>query len=355
MTSEKISPQTSSPPILDRTTLQNSVLYKLNQRTFARGEITFPCLPHFVDSYISKITGLFTTLQKPFSSAEVDNLRQMLAKRMEEGFRASPHSYVTFRYQPAQPPQTGFVCQVSVSGSSIAQQYNTWVSARKPPLFGTYPDAKLMAVVRELGDPASTPILDVGAGTGRNSIALAQLGHPVDAVELTPAFAQQIRDAATEKSLPITVTEGDILDPLVRMQPSHYQLALVSEVISHLRDVDQVRLLLAKMCDFLRPGGLLLFNLFLTVEGYELTEEVREWGLMAFSSILTPTELSGAMDRLPLQFLSEESVYDYEKAHLPADGWPPTGWFQNWSTGRDVFPLQEQPPISLRWILCRRL
>jgi SAM-dependent methyltransferase len=355
MISEPTLPQNSSQPILDRTTLQNAVFYKLNQRTFARGEITFPCLPHFIDHYIHKITGLFTTLQKPFSSAEVDNLRQMLIKRLEEGFQASPHSYVTFRYQPAQPPQTGFICQFSLSSSSVAQQYDTWVSARKPPLFGTYPDAKLMAVVRELGNPTTTPILDVGAGTGRNSLPLAQLGHPVDAVELTPPFAQQIRDAAAEKNLILTVTEGNILDPLLRMKPSYYQLALISEVISHLRDVDQLRLLFAKMCDFLRPGGLLLFNLFLTVEGYELTEEVREWGLMAFSSIFTRSELTTAMDRLPLQFIEEESVYDYEKAHLPSDGWPPTGWFQNWSTGRDVFPLQEQPPISLRWVLCRRL
>lgn len=355
MSSEPILPPTSSQPILDRTTLQNAVLYKIHQRTFAKGEITFPCLPEFVDSYVTQIKGLFTTLQKPFSTGEVDNLRQLLIKRMEEGFQTSPHSYVTFRYQPAQPPQTGFVCQLSISSSSVAQQYDSWVSARTPPLFGTYPDAKLMAVVRDFGDPASTPILDVGAGTGRNSLPLAQLGHPVDAVELTPPFAQQIRDAAAEKHLTITVTEGNILDPLIRMKPSYYQLALISEVISHLRDLDQLRLLLAKMCDFLRPGGLLLFNLFLTVDEYELTDEIRQWGLMSFSSIFTRSELSAAMDRLPLEFVEEESVYDYEKANLPADGWPPTGWFQNWATGRDVFPLQEQPPISLRWVFCRRL
>jgi 2-polyprenyl-3-methyl-5-hydroxy-6-metoxy-1,4-benzoquinol methylase len=345
----------TSQPTLDRTTLQNSILYKINQRTFAKGELTFPCLPHFIDSYLNKITGLFTVLQKPFSSVEVDQLRQTLMKRMEEGFQASPHSYVTFRYEPAQPPQTGFVCQVNVSSSSVSQQYNNWVSTRKPPLFGSYPDAKLMAIVKDFGNPATVPILDVGAGTGRNTIPLAQLGHPVDAVEMTSPFAQQIRDAAAEKNLPITVTEGNILDPLVRMKPSYYQLGLIAEVISHLRDVDQLRLLLAKMCDFLRPGGLLLFNLFLTVEGCELTEDFREWGLMAFSSIFTSAELVAAMDRLPLQLLSEESVYNYEKAHLPAEGWPPTGWFENWSTGRDVFPLQEQPPINLQWVLCRRL
>ncbi|HIK33816.1 MAG TPA: class I SAM-dependent methyltransferase [Oscillatoriales cyanobacterium M59_W2019_021] len=355
MTSEPLFSQDPSPKIPDRTTLQNAVLYKINQRSFAKGELTFPCLPNFVDCYIQKITGLFTTLQKPFSQSEVENLRQQLVKRMEEGFQASPHSYVTFRYQPAQPPQTGFICQVSISSSSVAQQYNTWVSARQPPLFGKYPDAKLMEVVKNLGNPESTPILDIGAGTGRNTIPLAQLGHPVDAVELTPPFAQQIRDAAAEKNLPIAVTEGNILDPLVRMKPSHYQLALISEVISHLRDRDQLRLLLAKMCDFLCPGGLLLFNLFLTADGYELTDDVREWGLMAFSSIFTRAELSDAMDRLPLQFIEETSVYDYEKAHLPADGWPPTGWFQTWSTGRDVFPLQEDPPIRLQWVLCRRV
>jgi SAM-dependent methyltransferase len=339
----------------DPATLQNVVFFKVNQRMFAKGEITFPCLPGAIDRFIQQIEGLFTALQKPFSASEIANLRQVMLARMEQAFQSSPHSFVTFRYEPAQPPQPGFVCQVNVASTSVAQQYTNWVSSRQPPLFGKYPDAKVMAIVGQLGTPETNPVIDIGAGTGRNSVPIAQLGYPVDAVELTPAFAQQIREIATEKGLPITVTEGNILDPLVRLRPSHYQLAIVSEVISHLRGVDQLRLLFAKMCDFLRPGGVLLCNLFLTVDGYELPQVFREWGEVSFSSIYTRADLAAAMERLPLQLLLEEAVYDYEKANQPADGWPPTSWYDSWSNGRDVFPVQKHPPINLQWLLLRRI
>ncbi|MDY6937290.1 MAG: class I SAM-dependent methyltransferase [Cyanobacteriota bacterium] len=344
-----------SPPITDPALLEKAVLSKIHLRTRAKGEITFPCLPQFLGHYIDQIEQLFIALHTPFAPAEIENLRQMFAQNLERGFQATPHAYVTFEYQSATPPKPGYVCNFKLIGGTVAQQYENWVNQRKPPLFGAYPDAKVMAVAQQLGQPAANPILDVGAGTGRNTIPLAQLGHPVDAIELTPSFAQQIQTHATEKGLPVTVTQGNVLDPTTRMRPAHYQLAVISEVISHLRSAQELRLLLAKMCDFLRPGGLLLFNLFLPVAGYEPGPREREWGQMAFSSIFSRSELVSAVDLLPLQVLSEESVYDYEKAHQPSQAWPPTGWFENWASGRDVFPVKGQPPISLRWFLYRRL
>lgn len=344
-----------SSPITDPALLEQAILGKINTRTTAKGEITFPCLPQLLDHYLRQIEELFISLHKPFSAGEIENIRQMFALNLERGFQITPHAYVIFKYQPAQPPKQGYLCNFQLTGGSVAQQYENWVRHRKPPLFGTHPDAKVIAIAKQLQPPQANPILDVGAGTGRNTIPLAQLGHPVDAIELTPSFCQQMRSSAAEKSLPITVTQGNVLDPTIRMQPAHYQLAVISEVISHLRSTDDLRLLLAKMCDFLRPGGLLLFNLFLPVEGYPLSDREREWAQMTFSSIFSRSELAAAVDRLPLQMLSEESVYEYEKAHLPPQAWPPTGWFENWSTGRDVFPVLAQPPISLRWFLYRRL
>ena len=37
--------------------------------------------------------------------------------------------------------------------------------------------------------------------------------------------------------------------------------------------------------------------------------------------------------------LSDESAHDFEKAHLPATAWPPTGWYVSWAKGRDVFEV----------------
>jgi hypothetical protein len=58
---------------------------------------------------------------------------------------------------------------------------------------------------------------------------------------------------------------------------------------------------------------------------------------------------------LPLELIADDSVCDYEKAHLPTDAWPPTAWFESWSTGRDVFKdvARESSPIDLRWLVYR--
>jgi hypothetical protein len=56
-----------------------------------------------------------------------------------------------------------------------------------------------------------------------------------------------------------------------------------------------------------------------------------------------------------LELVSDESVYEYEQAHLPVEAWPPTPWFPEWSTGLDLFDLPaEASPVDLRWLVYRR-
>ena len=350
--------KTDQMPILtDQAVLSQVMLTKLNTRIYPRGELIMPCVPSMLEHYMERLKVLFQTLGRPFSEEELTQLRELLARRLQEGFQSSPHSNLVLRYEPAKPPQTGLACNLSTHVSSVAEQYKTWVDTRKPPLFGSHADAKAIATAAQLNsNPGKTPILDVGAGTGRNTLPLARLGYLVHAIELTPEFVQQIQGAANAEGLPVVVTQGNILDPMVRMRPAHYKLAIVAEVISHFRDADQLRLLMAKMCDVIRSGGLLLFNTFLAVDGYEPDAAVREMSQIAWSTIFTRAELAAAMEDLPLELISDEPVFEYEKEHLPPEAWPPTGWFNNWATGRDLFPLAEkQPPMELRWILCKRI
>jgi len=65
--------------------------------------------------------------------------------------------------------------------------------------------------------------------------------------------------------------------------------------------------------------------------------------------------LSAAVSGLPLQLVSDDSVYDYEQAHLPEGGWPPTSWCADWVSGRDVFDLpREECPIEMRWLVYQK-
>ena len=84
---------------------------------------------------------------------------------------------------------------------------------------------------------------------------------------------------------------------------------------------------------------------------YSADDAAREFGQQVFSYFFTPEELICARDGLPLVLVSDESVYDYEKANLPMTAWPPTGWYQDWVSGLDVFdvPMLDSP-IGLRWL-----
>jgi 2-polyprenyl-3-methyl-5-hydroxy-6-metoxy-1,4-benzoquinol methylase len=342
----------------DSTTIELALSKRIDSWIVGRGELSLPCAPALTDNYMQRLTLLFSTMGKSWSEKELEQLRQLLARKLEEGFRTSPHSRLIVRYESEKFPSFPTIrlsVSVSILPSSLEDQYKKWTQTREPPLFGSHPDAKVMAVAAELGDPKTAAILDVGAGTGRNTLPLARLGHPVQAIELAPAFVQQLVSAVQIEGLPVMVTQADVLNPQLQLPPAHYKLAIVVEVVSHFRSVQQLKQMLAKMCATLRPGGLLLFNTFLAAEDYDPNQLVREMSELAWSSIFTRGELTAASEGLPLELVSDESVFEYERQHLPAEAWPPTGWFNQWATGRDLFPVvRKEPPMELRWLLYRR-
>ena len=329
---------------------------KLKSLTAARGELIFPCIPALLEDYLQKIQDLLRSLGQTLTAQEIATLRQAIASQLTQGFQASPNAHLIVSYKPPHPSvglSQGVKLDVKVKVESLENHYHGWMQTREGPLFGFHADAKAIAIASEFGVPADVPILDVGAGVGRNTLALARLGHPVDAIELTPGFAQKLAIAAEAEELPVRVIQGNVLDPMLQMETAYYKFAVVAEVVSHFRAMNQVRLLLSKMGDALQSGGLLLFSTFLTKDGYEPDDAARELSQTAWSYIMTRSELHAAMKGLPLEILSDESVFEYEHQHLPKEAWPPTPWFPNWTRGRDVFPT-EASPMELRWILCKR-
>ncbi|MEB3343152.1 class I SAM-dependent methyltransferase [Okeania sp.] len=344
-------PLVTSPAILKK-----AIAYKLDSYISGHGELIVPCLPGMLEYYMNIVENLFSHLGRPMPDERKQQLRKMLETKLVEGFNASATSMLVIQYELVKPPKKGMACQVNIRTPTLAEEYKYWVEKRKPPLFGSHPDAKVLAVVGELSENGALKILDVGGGTGRNALPLARNGHYVDILELTPTFIEELHKAIATENLPINVMEGDILDPLTRLQPAFYQLAIAVEVVSHFRDVDDLRLFLAKMSDVICSGGLLLFNMFLAVDEYVPDKLVRDMAQLCWSSLFTCAELTKAMAGLPLEIISNQLVIEYERQHLPETAWPPTSWFESWATGRDIFPLANgKPPMELRWILCRRV
>ncbi len=74
----------------------------------------------------------------------------------------------------------------------------------------------MWSLAAETVSPRSFRVLDIGGGTGRNALALARRGHPVDVVELTPKFAEIIRAEAYQHLLAVRVIDRDVFEHDVR-------------------------------------------------------------------------------------------------------------------------------------------
>ncbi len=332
--------------------LHGATVRRLLRGAVSRGEITVAAVPGMVDDYVKMCDDIFIAMGVRYSAEDLQRLRTVLAGQLAAAYSASSRSSIVITYEI--PVGTVANYQVRPHWFTVSQAYDNWVATREPPLFGTEPDARVWAAASAAGDPSSFPILDIGAGTGRNSLALARRGHPVDAVEMSGGFAAILGEEARRDGLNVRVLQRDVFETRADLR-TDYQLIVLSEVVSDFRTTEQVRRMFELAAACLAPGAHLLFNVFLARDGYQPDAAVRQLGEQTYTSIFTYPELAEAASGLPLERVSDESVYDYEKANLPAEKWPPTSWYANWVSGLDVFDVpREECPIELRWLVYRK-
>jgi len=332
--------------------LREAMARRLYRRAVAEGQITLPAVPGLLDEYLTMCQNLFASLGIRHTAQQSAQLKAALQRELEKGFRASSRSNIVISFDT--PFGTGLNYRVKAEVSTIAVEYDHWVATREGPLFGTEPDARVLALASEAADPTTHRVLDVGAGTGRNSLALARRGHPVDAVEMTPKFADIIRAEAESESLGVRVIQSDVFTAMEDVR-EEYQLIVLAEVVPDFRTTHELRGMFELAADCLAPGGQLLFNTFLARPGYTPDNTARELGQQCNTMIFTRDELTSAAADLPFELIADDSAYEYEQAHLPKGAWPPTGWFAGWASGLDVFDVpREQSPIELRWLVYRK-
>lgn len=334
---------------------QAGLLRSLDRRIRTEGEISLPAAPALLELYLKRLAAMFANMGKRFSRAELATLRDLLEPRLRDGFRQSPHGRVHVKWQPEPAPATGIDYRIWLESGTLESEYESWLTSREPPLFGTLPDAKLLEVVGK-SKVRRSRILDVGAGTGRNALALARAGHAVDALETTPAFCQELRKVAKQERLPLEVIEANLFAPKLALGRRRYSLVLCSEVTPHFRGVDDLRALFERAVKWLRPGGSLLLNAFVAETGFSPTPLARELSQIAWSGLFTRRDFSRALRGLPFTLVSREPAHAYEKARHPPDAWPPTSWFDNWSRGYNCFGMKRgRPPMELHWLHYRRV
>ncbi len=347
----------SALPMAKRVETRGSVLRdamrrKIVSRTTQSARMTFPAVPAMVDLYEETLAQSFAAVGRGLSKDERSHLRAVLVEKLDEAFRKSPHSKLLVTWETDPAPAASLSWTVTPVIRTMVEEYREWTETRTPPLFGKYPDAKVMEVARSLGVPSRVRCLDLGAGTGRNAIPLAEEGFPTTAVELSEELAAILALEAKQRGVTLEVIRGDALS--VTLPPGAFRLAFLCEVVTHFREVHEVATLLHHLAKAVTVGGKLLFSAFVAIDGYTPDKQARDMSEYAWSSLFTRRDLASAAEGSGFVLVSDESVHDFEKVHLPADGFPPTSWFVDWTEGRDVFPIEGKPPIDLRWLLFER-
>jgi SAM-dependent methyltransferase len=275
----------------------------------------------------------------------------MVVPRLHRGWAKGPHGKITFSWESRSSPHYDLTYVVQLDHESTTDQYATWAVQRTDP-FGPHPDAMVVHVASGL---PGVRVLDIGAGSGRNAFGLAERGHPVDCIEPTLGFVAMIEAKARETGLPVTAVEGDILSPDLAIGAG-YGMAILSEVTSHFRKTEDLRVLFERLAAALEVGGAVVVNVFLGEEGWQPTPLMVELAEVAWSTMYTPEQLRAALAGLP--FVVEEMVAcsKFESANLPEGAYPPTKWYDAWADGWDVFGMVKgDPPIKLTWVVLRRI
>ncbi len=104
---------------------------------------------------------------------------------------------------------------------------------------------------------SSQRALDLGCGHGLQTIALAEMGFEVTAVDFSRQLLDELRTHIT--GLPVTIREADILSPDL-FDAQFDVIVCMGDTLTHLSSADDVNTLIQQSARSLVPGGKLVLS-----------------------------------------------------------------------------------------------
>ena len=133
------------------------------------------------------------------------------------------------------------------------QRSHDFGTVRKNELENEMGQRWLREIERFLPEGGSLDILDVGTGTGFFAVLLAQQGHRVEGIDLTPAMLEEARTLAKQRNLDITFREMDAQN--LAYPDGTFDVVISRNLTWTLPDPERAY---ASWFRVLKPGGVLL-------------------------------------------------------------------------------------------------
>lgn len=133
------------------------------------------------------------------------------------------------------------------------QRSHDFGTVRKNELENEMGQRWLREIERFLPEGGSLDILDVGTGTGFFAVLLAQQGHRVEGIDLTPAMLEEARTLAKQRNLDITFREMDAQN--LAYPDGTFDVVISRNLTWTLPDPESAY---AEWFRVLKPGGVLL-------------------------------------------------------------------------------------------------
>jgi 2-polyprenyl-3-methyl-5-hydroxy-6-metoxy-1,4-benzoquinol methylase len=109
-------------------------------------------------------------------------------------------------------------------------------------------------IIKTMDLPTGSRVLELGAGWGNTTLALAQMGHQVTAIDIDPSFCKLIGERASRVGIEVDVRQGDFSS--VQTLDSTFDAVLFFESFHHSSD----HLGLLKLLDeVIAPDGVIVF------------------------------------------------------------------------------------------------
>ena len=192
---------------------------------------------------------------------------------------------------------------------SIASVYDRWNTSVVEDI-GFYTEEALLS---------GGPVLELGVGTGRIAVPIAQTGVPVIGVDSSAPMLERCRERArvAEVGELLDLRLGDLRDP-----PVDEKVALAISpfrAFLHLLDNYERRLALAHIRELLRPGGRLVFDVF-SPSGEDIAETHGRW-IEREPEIFERADWDASARRLTLRVRAPDGETSMELAWLSQPEW----------------------------------